>query len=95
MTRDESWRSMLEPLPPVHPWHRLDARRIQCSACGLRAHSEWDDQRRRAYTLWAWRNLLWDSRESAIPTCPPSYSRTRGVNPRLVVKPDAGLGSVD
>lgn len=95
MRQEQPWRRIPRPLTPVHSWQRVDARRTQCRVCGLKAHSEWDGPRRKAYTLWVWRNLLWDSRESAIPTCPPSYHSERGINPRMVVKPGEGLGGVD
>lgn len=95
MNLQPGWARMLEPMAPVHSWQRVAARRLECRACGVKAFGEWDASSRRPYTLWAWRNLLWDSRESAVPTCPPSYRRERGVNPRMVVRPDEGVRGVD
>ena len=96
MRRDERpWPSMLEPLTPSHAWQRSGAHATGCRVCGLRAHAQWDRRTNTARTVWAWRNLIWDSRESAVPNCPPSYRRERGVNPRVVVKPDEGVRGMD
>lgn len=84
MSSDEIPDRLLMPLPPFHPWSRLNARRIRCAQCGLLASSELENGQ--LYTVWSWRNLIWDSRQSSAPTCPPNYLRRNGINPTVVIR---------